>query len=161
MIKFAGIVVFSLALSACASAPMPMNTPYSDSLFTASQQKGTAKIVGQAFLKTRGGDVKYGAGNVVKLLPVNDYTSEMRQRVTIRGERVVADPRVDQFARTTVADGTGSFEFTDLPPGAWYISTLITWEVPSQNGLKKTGGAAYATVILSEGETKKVIVTRN
>src|SRR5688572_1071163 len=38
-------------------------------------QPGTGVIDGQAFLRTRGGDVKYGAGSAVFLLPLSAYTS--------------------------------------------------------------------------------------
>lgn len=151
----------AILVTGCATTPPPINTQFDEAAFRWSQEKGTAKIVGQAFLKTRAGDVKYGAGNTIRLLPVNDYTTEVRRRGTIAGERILPDPRMEQYVISAVADGSGNFEFTDVPAGNWYISALITWEVPTSNGLRKTGGVAYATVTVRDGEVKKAIVTRN
>jgi hypothetical protein len=141
--------------------PQPMSTPFNEADFARYATRGNSVISGQAFMKTRGGDVKFGAGNTVTLLPVNPYTTEIRERVTIRGERVGSvDPRFEKYKRTTVADGNGNFEFRDLPPGEYYVSCPITWEVPTGYGLQTTGGTAYGTVKVGPGETAKVIVTR-
>jgi hypothetical protein len=143
-------------------APMqPVQTVFDEAEFAPYAASGTATVTGQAFLKTLGGDVKLGAGNTVQLLPVTTYTSELRRRGTLRGERVgPVDPRIEKYRRTTIADGNGNFEFRNLPAGEYYVTCVITWEIPSQYGLQQTGGIAYGTVQVGAGETAKVVVTR-
>ena len=139
----------------------PMQTSFDEAEFAPYAVAGTSAITGQAFLKTRGGEVRLGAGNTVGLLPVTSYTTELRRRVTLGGERVgPVDSRVERYRHTTVADGNGNFEFRNLPAGEYYVTCMIVWEVPSQYGLQKTGGIAYGTVKVGAGETAKVVVTR-
>lgn len=139
----------------------PMQTSFDEAEFTHFADTGTSSVTGQAFLKTRGGEVRLGAGNTVQLIPVTSYTTELRTRVTLEGERVgPVDPRIQKYRRTTVADGNGNFEFHNLPAGEYYLACSITWEVPSQYGLQQTGGVAYGTVKVGVGEAVKVVVTR-
>ncbi|MDF0674341.1 MAG: hypothetical protein P0120_08370 [Nitrospira sp.] len=57
---------FLLAQSGCIGNPqVEMKTPFSVNDFEPYKTKGQGKIYGQAFLKTRGGDVKIGAGDTV------------------------------------------------------------------------------------------------
>ena len=77
------------------------------------------------------------------------------------------DPRLAAYRRTTVADGNGNFEFKQLPPGEYYVSCGIYWEyldagyAASGYAVRMpTGGIAYGTVRVANGEIAKVIVTR-
>lgn len=157
-------IVVALGVAGCSGSwnpPKPILTPFDESAFEPYSRSGTATITGQAFLKTRGGDVKFGAGNDVLLFPVTDYSSELYRRATVGGERVAAvDPRFSKYARMTKADASGNFEFKDLPAGNYYIECLIAWDVPLGRGTMKSGGAAHATVTVKEGETVKAVVTR-
>ncbi|HEX7861712.1 MAG TPA: hypothetical protein VF773_15355 [Verrucomicrobiae bacterium] len=158
---FLALAAILFAIGCVAPQPKPFQTPFNEEEFAAYAKNGTGRIVGQAFLKTRAGDVKVGAGNTVQLAPVTPYTTEMRQRVTLNGERMLqADPRIEPYVRKTVADAGGNFEFANLPAGEYYLSCVITWEVPSGSVLIPTGGIAYSTAKLGEGETVKVVVTR-
>lgn len=53
-----------LPYAACVTtaATSVVNVPFTASDVEWSKASGTATVEGQAFLKTRGGDVKYGAG---------------------------------------------------------------------------------------------------
>lgn len=138
-----------------------MNTPFNEDTFFWSEQMGTSSILGQAFLKKSGNDKIYASGKTIRLLPVNDYTTELRNRVTIGGEQIgKSEPRLNRYIRTTVADMNGNFEFHNLPAGSWYLSTIIIWPEPSSYGYSVRGGIAYATVTIGEEETKNVIVTK-
>lgn len=139
----------------------PMRTPFDESQFAPFAGEGTATITGQAFMKTRGGDVKFGAGNKVKLFPATDYTNEIRNRGFEGGENIGPfDPRLEAHVKSTLADASGNFEFKKLRPGTYHIACMITWEVPGGGGLTPTGGIAHATATVAEGETVKVVVTR-
>ena len=78
-------------------------------------QSGTATVKGQAFLKTRGGDVKVAAGNKVILNPVTSYSNEWYEKALIQGKNLVeAEPRMWNYVMKTVADGSGRFMFEVL-----------------------------------------------
>lgn len=125
-------------------------------------KKGTASIVGQAYRKLKGHEVKYGAGVFIYLMPVCGYTSEFIGGVSSGQRDETIDHRLNAYIRKTVGDGEGRFQFTDLPAGSYYIMTIIKWEGGAgyKGSLEKTSGVAYRQVSLSEGEQKvKVIVT--
>jgi hypothetical protein len=126
---------------------------------------GSSAIVGQAFMKTQGGDVKFGAGNQVTLTPVTPFTAEWYRRAVIGGENlagVSADvaARFQKYERRTVADGSGNFEFRNIPAGEYYVTCPIFWQIPGAYTTSTTGGMAHTQVTVGQGETKKVVVTR-
>jgi hypothetical protein len=155
----------ALALVACALAgciePQARTAVYNPAELVPYSKPGTGKISGQAFLKTVGGDVKYGAGNSVWIHPVTGLTTEWYDKVIVQGITLVpGNPHTDDYRKSTVADGEGRFEFDGLAPGDYYITCPITWGVPSELGIEATGGIAYAKVTVRNGETAKAIVTR-
>lgn len=156
------VAAFPLAVAACA---IPQTTvyqrqaPFIEDEYLASAKPGTGKLTGQAFTKTRGGDVKYAAGNMVALNPVTTYSTEWFN-VWAKQSRVMSEPdqRALKYARTTTADGMGNFEFSGLPAGEYYVVTGIFWEVPGPNGLTTTGTNVGEKVVIKDGEATKVVV---
>lgn len=149
------------ASASCVTLPPPKAAPtiytaFDSSAVAWSAGEGTAIVEGQAFSKTRGGDVKYGAGNEVVLSPASPYSTEW-YTATIQGEKIEPGP-LYKYQRRTIADGSGHFEFESLPPGDYYITTSVTWEVPSSYGLHTTGGPMGAKVTATAGKTINVIV---
>lgn len=126
---------------------------------------GTGQMSGQAFLKTRGGEVRVGAGNSITLFPDDVWTQRvldlMRAGASI--EQLPSAPR-DYIAKTiriTQADAQGNFEFKNLPAGRYRLNTTITWEVPSRyRGLELTGGEVQVVEMLKDGESRRVMLTR-
>ena len=57
---------------------------------------GTGTITGQAFLKTRGGEVRFGAGNMVLLIPSTPYTEEDYVRAVVNNE-TLKEPTHDEL----------------------------------------------------------------
>lgn len=159
-----GMASAALLLAACAGTafkPLPHLAPYHDADLASAATSGTATVTGQAFLKTRGGDVKYGAGNPVYLLPVSPYTTELFRTEIVGGRVMTApDPGLGKYQRAATADGTGHFTFTNVPAGQYYVYSLIQWEIPGQYGLETTGGYAYSTVAAVDGETANVVATQ-
>ena len=128
---------------------------------------GTGKITGQAFLKTRGGDVRLGAGNTVTLVPNDSWTQQAQKllRSSTPIERLPAAQKeyLLRTMRDVKADAQGNFEFANLPAGEYLLYTIITWEVPSgyrYGGMETTGGKVEAAESLKDGETLRVILTR-
>src|ERR1051326_3888294 len=107
--------------------------PFDETEFAPYMKAGSAKIAGQAFLKTRGGDVKFGAGNTVYLVPAIPYTDEV-MGLAERGFTPRKDPRMEQYVKTTVADGSGNFEFAHLPAGEYWVECGVFWTVANLYG---------------------------
>jgi hypothetical protein len=134
--------------------------------------KGTASIKGQAFSKTAGGEIRYGAGETVYLVPVNSYTSELmpyiqkEQTIFYAGMTLGAveknlegvDSRWRKYLKTTVADGFGNFEFTELAEGEYYVQCPVFWEIPTRHSTTTTGSVVSTTTKASKGETVKAIL---
>ncbi|MCC7012976.1 MAG: hypothetical protein IT454_10470 [Planctomycetes bacterium] len=150
------------AVSSCVSPPQSRRAVFIESEYVPYAETGTGRIEGQAFIKTRGGDVKYCAGNTVWLNPVTTYSTEWYSRGVVGGENLEsADPRVNPYRRETVGDGEGRFVFENLPAGEYFIACTIRWEVPlGKYGTQWTGGNAHTRVTVRENETARVIATR-
>lgn len=156
-------LLLALALAGCAAPLEERTATYNEAEYARYAGRGTAKIHGQAFLKTVGGDVKYGAGSTVYLYPVTSMTTEWYDKFLVQGKSLKAgDDRMMKYSRQIVADGTGNFEFEGLPAGDYYLVCNIFWGVPT--GLTfapigETGGAVHTKVIVAAGENKRVILT--
>jgi hypothetical protein len=140
--------------------------------FEKYNSKGTASIKGQAFAKTAGGEIRYGAGETVYLIPLNSYTTELKPYIqkeqtiffaslpprTVENSIDGVDSRWRKYLKTTIADGSGNFEFNDLTDGEYYVQCPVFWEIPSRYSVSVTGGVVSITTKLSKGETVKVIL---
>lgn len=161
-------IVALVSLAGCAGMIRPparpehvMSRSFDPNEFAAYTQAGTGSISGQSFLKTRGGDVKYCAGNEVLLVPATPYTEEWFRWAIVAGYGVRPDPRIQQYAKTMLADGEGRFTFDALAGGGYLLACNVRWEVPAVTGteLRETGGYTYAAVSLGPGQSEKVILT--
>ncbi len=153
---------------------VPRQAVFVESEYAPYSEEGNCTIAGQAFLKTRSGDVKYGAGNAVYCNPVTTYSREWFERAVKGGERLAApDAKATSFVRQTVGDGEGRFRFENLPPGDYYLACPIQWEVPNPAytgnpfdalfgtfPTKSTGGIAYSQAHVDSAGTVQVILTR-
>lgn len=125
---------------------------------------GTAKITGQAFLKTRGGDVRVGAGNRVALVPQGTWVDTAFTLLESGGSLEKLPPAARDFYQRSIryvqADAQGNFEFEEIPEGKFKLHTSITWEVPGLHGTTTTGGEVWVYVDAVPGKTTKVMLTR-
>lgn len=155
------------SLAACASAPKeplvsPRQARYVESEYAPYEKPGTGSIHGQAFLKTKGGEVKYAAGNQVLLAPVTAYTREWWTR-TVVGDEVLSprDEQADRFFKETTADGEGRFRFDSLPPGEYFVVTTVEWQYYAGylEGNRRAGGRVGKRLALSPGERLELVLT--
>jgi len=122
-------------------------------------QPGTGGIVGQAFTRTQGGDVKFAAWRTVYLLPATPYYTDWTQRsVNARGYVGPMDTDAVPYIRQTVADDEGNFTFSGLPAGNYIVYTELFWKyhynMPSgDDGTVIMGGPLTGTVSVTEGQT--------
>lgn len=157
------LAFLTLALASCAVPQQERVAKYDSAEYARYAGNGSSRITGQAFAKTVGGDVKYAAGNTVWLYPVTSMTTEWYQTAIKGGKPMkTGDQRMMQHSRSTVADGSGNFEFSGLPAGDYYVVTQVTWGVPTGMQffpIEQTGSALHAKVHVSDGESKRVILT--
>lgn len=161
--------VVSCATPQSPQAKPPQNTvPFDESALQPFAAKGTSTLTGQAFLKTAGGVVRYGAGETVSLIPVTPYTTQRTKALLAANDPMMAsilapqnELRLQKYVRTIIADASGNFEFQNIPAGDYYVACPVFWSVPSviSGATRHTGGVAYAKIKVGEGETVKVIVT--
>ncbi|WP_330113946.1 hypothetical protein SA496_14330 [Pseudomonas sp. JS3066] len=148
-------------MAGCAQAPKPIEFgTFPVSEYQALPKTGTSTIAGQIFMKTRGGDVKYGAGTEVVLVPVTSYTTPLLEAYQQDRPITAPDPRVKEYSRRMLTDGTGSFRFEKVPGGSYYVIGSVSWEAPTQWGLSKQGGHLLSPVTVEEGQEARVIVTK-
>lgn len=159
--------MIAAGVTACSGPPAPVQpgprkTAFVEAEYSPYAQPGTGVIEGQAFLRTRGGEVRYGAGGDVNLNPVTSYSSEWWQRTVLGGQPLTdPDPRAARYHRVVRADGEGRFRFDSLPPGSYYIAAEVAWEVPNYPKIGKismTGGVVGDSIALRPGQTARAIL---
>jgi hypothetical protein len=165
--KAAIMLGLTLFIGGCAyTAPAPSIhrrvQTVNEAEYTPYMGEGTASISGQAFLKTRGGDVKYGAGEAVVLQPVTTYSKEWWTVSIESGKRMSEpDPRAAAATRSVTADGEGRFKFEKLPAGEYYIACSVSWQYVTgrRNAYRATtGGMVGAQVRVGPAEHRDVIL---
>lgn len=150
----------ALALLAACTPVIELSSHFDERDYQWAAATGTARITGQAFAKTLGGEVKYCAGEPVSLWPRGRYTDKAYDAL-VKGVYVRDAPpaELQKYIRTTTADGFGSFEFVDLPAGSFYAVCNVRWMYGSGIYAQQTGGVAIAPVTVAAGMTQRVVVT--
>ncbi len=117
---------------------------------------GRTELAGQAFLKTRGGEVRYAAGNSVFLEPATKYAKDYYKGQGLNPYPLsAADTRAAAYSRTTTADAEGRFEFKDVPAGDYFLVTSVTWEVAG----RRQGGTLVKQVRVNNEPNLKIVVS--
>jgi len=142
--------------------PVERDRPFISLEYDAYRINGTGSISGQAFLRTRGGEVKFGAGAMVHLVPVTSYSFEWYNREILGGEVLAErDARAEFFHWTVRADGFGEFVIEELPEGEYFLASKVHWEIQGPSGkFHPAGGWAHARVKVRDGRTTRAVLTR-
>lgn len=152
-------------LTGCVPAMQPPvdRIAFPEAEYAALAKTGTAVVNGQAFLKTRGGDVKTAAGEDVMLNPVTSYSQQWAEVAYLGGrDLTAADSRYAQYVRTTTANAEGRFTFTDVPPGDYYLTATVVWDAPTgyQGALRRQGGLVSQRITVKDGDKLDIVLTR-
>ena len=99
---------------------------------------GSATVIGNSFLISRGGDVKRSAGRVVLLIPDTDwlryrldgrvYDHATYARLTYSDEPRETIDKAWAYTKSTVADVDGKFTFRNVPAGKYLIETQLSFQ---------------------------------
>ena len=123
---------------------------------------GRLILSGQAFLTTRGGDVKVAAGRTVTLDPATTYAKEWFRRLGAGATNFDSPPPDSLFVltrRSTTADAQGRFRFASLVPGDYLVRTTVTWETgAAYSGLQ--GGVVASFVSVRDSGVTEVILNQ-
>lgn len=159
-----GLMLFAASTLGGCAAPQQQaipRVPFPVAEYDALPTKGTGSLVGQVFMRTVGGDVKYGAGSDVYILPVTSYTRQWYTESYLGGQVLGApDARAEKGMKVTQADGTGYFKFSDIPPGKYYLSSKVTWQAPTQYGLVLQGGVIAKQVVIENSKEVREMLTK-
>ena len=155
-----------LLLTACNSTPPALESRFDPAEAAFLDKPGKTTISGQAFLPDKTGhmNVRYAAGEGVRLIPATRY-AKARLDAYFHGAKFAPagsigknDPDPDYLAhmRTAKAGPTGRFDFENVPPGRYYVSTQVIWK--PEEKFSTEGGLIYEEVTVTGAETKPVEV---
>jgi hypothetical protein len=124
---------------------------------------GVSDVMGQAFLRQRGGDVVTCAGRTVVMYPNDTYFLARRDPT----KEVEWSDEASRMERSTKCDATGSFEFYDVENGDWIIETSVSWEIPEIVNIghyydvymKNQGGSMKENVSVRPNTKNKFIIS--
>ncbi len=160
------LLVLITLLNGCVTQqkkPTIERIPFPENEYTKLQNEGTSIVKGQAFLKTRGGDVKLAAGEQIVLNPVTSYSNQWYEENYLKQNFMSpADSRLWKYVKKTTADGSGRFKFKNVPAGEYYVTTKVMWETATgyQGSLQLQGGWLTKKVHISNGQEIEIILTK-
>jgi hypothetical protein len=135
----------------------PVYPPANPADYAPYLTQGTGSISGQAFLTTRGGEVRVGAGRPVTLDPLTPLARAWLRATgftTDRFSEAPKDPLFEKARRTAVNDAQGNYRFSNLPAGQYVLRTIVNWTT----GMSEQGGLIADTVALKDGEQKTLML---
>lgn len=157
------ILLLSTCIAGCvALPPVEMKTRFVGSEHDQYRQQGSGVIVGQGFLRQKGGGVVTCAGSEVFVFPATPFFQEIVGHM-ISGHRVAfeamgkVDPAYRSIAKQTQCDAQGNFMFTQLPSGSWYVATEVKWFV----GTRRQGGSLLTKVSLNDGQRGQLVLSNS
>lgn len=63
------------------------------------------------------------------------------------------------FVRQARCDAQGNFQFSGLADGAYFVTSTVTWEAPTEAGLEMQGGALMQRFEVKGGQSPHLILT--
>ena len=122
-------------LLGCQSGPVKVAAVANPDDYKSGPRPGTAVVAGEAFGRTKGGDVKTAAGLSVYLDPVTPYSTEVFKTLAKHGafeaekesDTIVFDATMLKSRRRTAGDSSGRFRFERVAAGDYFVSCYVRW----------------------------------
>lgn len=157
---------------ALAAAPVSVEAAFDPAEVAWFAEPGANTIRGNALLRTVGGDVVTCAGLPANLVPVSGYAAERFRLMygagaqsgflaaSSRFEFASIDPEYERQTRTIRCDSEGNFTFASLPDGEYFVTALVTWQVPGRwRVMTREGGYLMQRLRVAGGETREIVLT--
>jgi hypothetical protein len=140
-----------------------LSRPVAPSEVDWARKSGANSVSGIALIKV-GGTSHTCAGGSANIIPDSAYARARMTAIfgnTTRGMRAASlgaekferdDPLYVSTLRTTRCDPSGSFSFSRVPDGVWYVTSSVKWQDSSQ----VEGGSMMQRVELRGGRQVKV-----
>ena len=138
--------------------PAEMKTKFVGAEHDAYMQPGSGTVTGQGFLRQRGGGVVTCAGSSVFMMPATPFFREFASHLLSGrqlggGEKM--DPDYASLFKESACDAQGNFTFTNLPSGAWAVTTEVKWMA----GNTSQGGILMKRVTSVNGKSVQVLLS--
>jgi hypothetical protein len=157
---FFAVLSFLLLAGCVQPQPMEQFSGFPEQTYLDLPKSGTGTVTGQVFLRTVGGDVKYGAGSPVLLLQETDYMRQFYSAWLDNKRAPVLDNRALYAGFKVQANGSGEFTFNNVPPGDYYVVSQVTWGAPTPYGVSNQGGSIMVRAIVANDSVTTVMVTK-
>lgn len=156
----------TFGLAGCAqfgSQDSALSRPITSAEVDWARKAGANSVSGIALIKT-GGTTHTCAGQSANLIPDTAYARARMSAIfgnATKGMRAASlgaekfdrdDPLYVSTLRTTRCDSSGSFSFSRVPDGVWYVTSSVKWEGTSQT----EGGSMMQRVELRGGRQVRV-----
>lgn len=120
---------------------------------------GNGTIKGIAKFTSKNGELRFGKDFRIELMPNCRYTEERLMHIYNNKDfgyvyvedgvpKFTPDPKAYHDTKKTMCNQEGEFEFSNLPPGNYYVIAFMLWD--------DTGGGIMRNVILNEDESKAI-----
>lgn len=127
------LLLFAIPISYAQKAPewvLP-STPFNEPETAKLMEKGAATIQGTAVLKKKGKDNFGVKGSQILLFPVTPYFTEfleLKKKYNSRKKQATMSPIAFTYrVEGRFIDEKGTFQFTDLKPGKYYVISWISF----------------------------------
>lgn len=162
------ILGVALAVGGCTQLTVqdsPLSRPIAPSEIEWSRHTGTNTVSGSA-IATADSTPHTCAGQSALLIPDSAYARARMTAIfgnTTRGTRAASlgpvkfekdDPLYVSSLRSTRCDAAGSFSFSRVPDGIWYVTSSVKWQGTAQ----VEGGSMMRRVELRGGRFVKVVL---
>ncbi len=132
MLQVLLIFSFSAAMAQQRAEYIFPSATFNESAASGQMQDGSSLISGTAKLRKKGVDYFPWQGNRINLYPITPYLLEfiaLRKKYN-KGKKIAAlsNEAFTYRIEGKIIDNNGTFEFRDLRPGKYYITTWITYE---------------------------------
>lgn len=157
---FFAVLSFLLLAGCVQQPPMEYYSGFPAMTYSELPKSGTGTVTGQVFMRTIGGDVKYGAGSPVLLLQDTEYMRQFYNAAMENKRAPQIDTRAISAGFKAQANGSGEFTFNNVPPGDYFVASEVRWGAPTRYGISNQGGPVIVTTTVSDGSVSTVMVTR-